>query len=164
MSTAEKVKTRPAFRAAGLIGWLALCFGVAALSSLNPIDDWYAGLNRPSFSPPNSVFGPVWTVLYLCMAIAAWLAWRPGGFAGARSALTFFLIQLALNAAWSWLFFGWHRIDWALIDIVLLWIAIVATIVLFARQHRGAALLLVPYLLWVTFAAALNFSYWQLNG
>ena len=97
------------------------------------------------------------------MGIAAWLAWRPGGFATARTALTLFLVQLALNALWSWLFFGWHRARLAFADVLLLWAAIVATLACFWRIRPLAGALLVPYLLWVSFATALNYSVWQLN-
>jgi tryptophan-rich sensory protein len=141
-----------------------LCFAVAATGALFPIDQWFDELSRPSWAPPNYVFGPVWTVLYLCMAVSAWLVWRQDGLQHATLPLTMFLVQLALNAAWSWLFFGLHRIDWAMLDIVLLLVAIVLTMVLFARRNRVASALLVPYLLWVTFATALNFAYLRLNG
>jgi len=97
------------------------------------------------------------------MGIAAWLVWRTGGFRASRSALTLFLVQLAVNALWSWLFFAWHRGGLAFADIVLLWLLIVATIVSFWRVRPLAGALLIPYLLWVSFAAALNFSVWQLN-
>lgn len=124
---------------------------------------FYAKLVRPDWAPPASVFGPVWTVLYLLMGVAAWLVWRVGGFQAARFALTLFLVQLALNALWSWLFFGWHRGALAFADIVLLWLAILATLVAFWRISLLAGVLLVPYFLWVSFAAALNYSIWQRN-
>ena len=109
------------------------------------------------------VFGPVWTVLYAVMGIAAWLVWRVGGFRAARTALTLFLVQLAVNALWSWLFFGWQLGGAAFADIALLWVLIVATLVAFWRVRPLAGVLLVPYLLWVSFAFALNYSVWQLN-
>ena len=127
-------------------------------------DEWYAQLNRPDFAPPDYVFGPVWTVLYLCMAVAAWLVWKSDRLTNTWRPLALFFTQLILNAAWTWLFFGLHRIDWAFFDIFLLLSAIAATIVFFLRTSRIAGLLLVPYLAWVTFASALNFEYWRLNA
>ncbi len=145
---------------------VVLCFGVAALGSLATyprIDDWYAALAKPSWRPPNWVFGPVWTALYLAMAVAAWLVWREKGWAGSRVPLALFGVQLALNAAWSWLFFALRSPGLGLVDILLLWIAIAATLIVFWRRSIIAGLLFVPYLAWVTFAAALNYSIWQLN-
>ncbi len=149
----------------GLIGWLALAFATAAIGSIASLnaDSFYADLTRPHWAPPASLFGPVWTVLYATMGIAAWLVWRVGGFQPARWALTLFIVQLAVNALWSWLFFGWHLGGAAFVDILLLWCLIVSTLIAFWRIRPLAGILLVPYLLWVTFAAALNFSVWQLN-
>jgi len=149
----------------GLLGWLAISFvaaGVGAMASIHA-DSFYGQLVQPTWAPPSSVFGPVWTILYGLMGIAAWLVWRTGGFRANRSALTLFLVQLAVNALWSWLFFAWHRGGLAFADIVLLWLLIVATFVSFWRVSPLAGALLIPYLLWVSFAAALNFSVWQLN-
>jgi tryptophan-rich sensory protein len=109
------------------------------------------------------VFGPVWAVLYVAIGIAAWLVWRTDGFRSARGALTLFLAQLTLNALWSWLFFGWHRGPLAFADILLLWVLIIATLIAFWRVRTLAGWLLVPYLLWVSFASALNYAVWQLN-
>jgi tryptophan-rich sensory protein len=106
----------------------------------------------------------LWTVLYLMIAVAGWLIWREAGFAGAGLPLAVYALQLVLNAAWSPLFFGLHRPDLGFVDIVLVWLSIIATIVLFYPIHVGAALLLVPYLAWVTFATALNFAVWRLNS
>ncbi len=147
----------------GLAGWLALCF-LAPLSSIwaRP-DSWYAALVKPSWNPPGWVFGPVWTTLYILMAVAAWLVWRRGGWRGQRRALSWFCAQLALNALWTPLFFGLHRIDLALGEILLLWVAILATIGAFARSSRVAAWLLAPYLAWVSFATFLTFTLWNLN-
>ena len=147
----------------GLAGWLALTFVAAFIGIRFQPGAWYAGLERPDWAPPNAVFGPVWTALYVMMGIAAWLVWREHGFRGARAALVAYVGQLALNAAWSWLFFGLHDIRAALACIIVLWFAILATTVLFARRHRIAAWLLVPYLLWVTFATALNAAFYGLN-
>lgn len=149
----------------GLIGWLAVVFiaaGTGAAASIQA-DQFYSQLRQPDWAPPASVFGPVWTALFLLMGLAAWLVWRNGGFRSASSALTLFLIQLALNALWSWLFFGWQFGALAMADLVLLWVLIIATMVAFWRISSLAGLALVPYLLWVTFAGALNYSVWQLN-
>jgi benzodiazapine receptor len=149
----------------GLLAWLAISFTAAAIGSAAAIraGAFYKELFRPEWAPPPGVFGPVWTVLYLAMAIAAWLVWRADGFQTARTALTLFLVQLALNALWSWLFFGWHLGALAFADIVLLWGLIVATLVAFWRVNRIAGALLIPYVAWVSFASALNYSVWQLN-
>jgi len=149
----------------GLLGWLAISFiasGIGAMASMRA-DSFYGQLVQPTWAPPSSVFGPVWTILYALMGIAAWLVWRAGGFRANRAALTLFLVQLAVNALWSWLFFAWHLGALAFADIVLLWLLIVATLVSFWRVRPLAGALLIPYLLWVSFAAALNFSVWQLN-
>ena len=143
---------------------IVLCFVVAGIGGLvttPSIPNWYSGLVKPSWTPPSWVFGPVWSVLYLCMAVAAWLVWRKGN---ALVPLTFFAVQLAFNAAWSWLFFGLHSPGAALIDIVLLWIAIAATTIAFWRRSVVAGLLFLPDLAWVSFAATLNFAIWRLNG
>lgn len=149
----------------GLLGWLIVSFVAAAIGAAASVQagSFYARLVRPDWSPPAYVFGPVWTFLYALMGIAAWLVWRERGFRSARYALALFLLQLAVNALWSWLFFGWHLGALAFADIVLLWLLIVATLVSFWRIKPLAALLLVPYLLWVSFASALNYSVWQLN-
>lgn len=149
----------------GLVGWLLLCLVVGALGAVASIDaaSFYTDLVRPHWAPPPTVFGPVWTVLYAMMAAAAWLAWKRGGFAAARGALSLFLLQLAANALWSWLFFAWKLGGWAFADILALWALLVATVIAFWRQRPMAGALLVPYLLWVSFAAALNYSVWQLN-
>lgn len=149
----------------GLVGWLIITFIAAAIggaASSNP-GSFYTQLVLPEWAPPSSWFGPVWTVLYALMGIAAWLVWRADGFREARGALTLFLVQLALNALWSWLFFGWHRGALAFADILLLWVLIIATLIAFWRVRVLAGALLVPYLLWVSFASALNYAVWQLN-
>lgn len=147
-----------------LLVLIVLCFAVAALGGLATtpnIPNWYAGLVKPSWNPPSWVFAPVWSVLYLSMAVAAWLVWRKGD---ALVTMILFAVQLALNAAWSWLFFGMHSTSAALIDIVLLWAAITATMIVFWRRSLVAGLLFVPYLAWVGFAAVLNYGIWRLNG
>ncbi len=149
----------------GLIGWLLFSFAASAVGAIASVNapDFYAELIRPEWSPPAWLFGPVWTVLYALMAIAAWLVWREKGFAGARLAMGLFVAQLIVNALWSWLFFAWQQGTMALVDIGLLWGLIVATIVAFWRIKPAAGLLLTPYLAWVSFAAALNFALVRLN-
>jgi tryptophan-rich sensory protein len=148
-----------------LAGFLGLCLVVAAIGgavTVPNIPTWYEGLAKPSFVPPNGVFGPVWTVLYILMAIAAWLVWRAS--AGQRALpIGLFLIQLTFNALWSPLFFGAHLILVGLIDIALLVVSLTATSIVFWRTRRVAGLLLVPYLAWGIFATALNAAIWRLN-
>lgn len=149
----------------GLVGWLLLaCIagGIGAAASVRAAE-FYGQLAQPSWAPPAAVFGPVWSVLYVLMGIAAWLVWRRGGWAAQRRALTVFVAQLALNALWSWLFFGWHLGALAMLDIVVLWGLIVVTVVMFWRARPLAGALLLPYLAWVSFATALNYAVWQLN-
>lgn len=150
----------------GLVGWLIVSFSASAVGAVASIQakDFYSQLAQPDWAPPPYVFGPVWTVLYALMGIAAWLVWRSGGFHTNRLALMLFLLQLAFNAIWSWLFFAWHQGAMALVDVLVLWFFIVATIVSFWRVRPLAGVLLIPYLLWVSFASALNFSLWQLNS
>lgn len=150
---------------AALIVWSAVCFVAAAVGAAASVRaaSFYAELVRPDWAPPAAVFGPVWALLYASMAIAAWLVWNRRGAQLARMALSVFVLQLILNALWSWLFFGWHQGALAFADIVLLWLSIAATLVLFWRIVPLAGLLLVPYLAWVTFASALNYEVWQLN-
>ena len=124
---------------------------------------WYDGLAKPSFNPPGWVFAPVWSVLYLLMGVSAWLIWRSSVGSARRRALLLFVVQLALNGIWSFLFFGLRSPGWAAPEIVLLWCAIVATLLAFAKINRLAAGLLAPYLLWVSFAVALNLAIWNLN-
>ncbi|KQZ19740.1 sensory protein TspO [Mesorhizobium sp. Root552] len=126
--------------------------------------EWYQRLNKPSWRPPDWLFGPVWTFLYATIALAGWLVWREAGFGDAVLPLSAYGTQLLLNAAWSPIFFGLHRIGWALVDMVLLWLSIVATIVLFYPIDAAAAAMLVPYLCWVSFALLLNLSVWQRNS
>jgi tryptophan-rich sensory protein len=152
-------------QALGLAAWLLVCFvaaGIGAAASVQAAG-FYAQLNQPAWAPPASVFGPVWSVLYLLMGLAAWLVWRQRDIRATRTPLTLFVLQLALNALWSWLFFGWHLGGLAFADIVLLWGFIIWTLVAFWRQSTVAGAMLVPYVLWVTFAAALNYAIWQLN-
>ncbi|MEO6687705.1 MAG: TspO/MBR family protein [Dokdonella sp.] len=149
----------------GLVCWLAVAAAAAAIGAVASIDAsaYYAQLHQPAWAPPSSVFGPVWSVLYFLMGLAAWMVWRVAGFRPARAALALFLAQLAVNALWSWLFFAWHRGAIAFADIGLLWALIVMTLIAFWRIKPLAGALLIPYLLWVSFASALNYTVWQLN-
>lgn len=149
----------------GLVAWLAVCFLAAAMGAAASVQagSFYTQLVRPEWAPSAQWFGPVWTILYALMGIAAWLVWRVGGFRATARALALFLVQLAFNALWSWLFFAWHLGALAFADIILLWLLILATIIAFWRIRLVAGALLVPYLLWVSFATALNYSVWQLN-
>lgn len=152
-------------QAIGLAGWLLATFAAAAVGAFAPANagEFYQELARPSWAPPGWLFGPAWTVLYLLMGIAAWLVWRARGFAGARSALIMFLIQLAANALWTWLFFVWRQGGLAFAEIVVLWVLIVVTMSLFWRVSRVAAALLLPYLAWVAFAVVLTYAIWERN-
>ncbi len=151
------------FSIVSLIGWLLICFAAAGIGLRFPPDAWFEHLRKPSWNPPNRLFAPVWTVLYVLMAVAAWRVWEEGGLTQAGLPLALFLLQLALNAAWTWIFFGWHQPRWAFFEIVVLWSAILATLLAFQQQTWIAGLLLVPYLAWVSFAAVLNFTIWRLN-
>jgi benzodiazapine receptor len=142
---------------------LGLCFGAGWVGSRFPPGEWYDQLEKPSWNPPNWVFAPVWTALYFSMGLAAWLVWRRSGLAKARVALSFYVAQLVVNAMWSWLFFGLHRPGTAFAEIVLLWVLVLSTLLLFWRRVTFAGALFIPYLIWVSFAAALNFSLWRLN-
>jgi benzodiazapine receptor len=150
---------------AGLMAWLGTAFVAAAVGGAATVDAgaFYGQLTQPPWAPPSWLFGPVWTVLYLTMGIAAWLVWRSPEPGQARPALALFLLQLVLNSLWSWLFFGWRLGGWAFADIVALWFLIVATGIAFWRIRRCAGWLLLPYFLWVSFALVLNYSIWQLN-
>jgi len=147
----------------GLLGWLLAAFAAGAVGAVASVDaaSFYAQLSKPSWAPPAWVFGPVWSALYALMGIAAWLVWRSPDSKGA--ALGLFGAQLAANALWSWLFFAWHRGALAAVEVLVLLALIVATVMAFWRTSRLAALLLVPYLLWVTFASALTWAVWRSN-
>jgi len=138
--------------------------GLSGYATAGGVSTWYPTLVKPSFNPPAWVFGPVWTLLYIMMGVAAFLVWRQGPAAeGVRLALAAFVIQIVLNGLWSILFFGLQTPGWALVEIILLWLAIVATLVLFWRVVPAAGVLLIPYLAWVSFATVLNASLWWLN-
>jgi len=148
----------------GLALWLGLALAAGWIGSRFMPGEWYASLAKPAWNPPNAVFAPVWTVLYLFMGVAAWLVWRKAGFSGATVPLALFLLQLALNSLWSYLFFGLQQPMLAFFEIVVLWIAILATTLGFWKVTPAAGVLLVPYLCWVAFAAALNLQLWRLNA
>ncbi len=147
----------------GAVGWLVLVFGAAALGARFLPDEWYRLLKKPVWNPPNSVFAPVWTILYLLIAAAAWWVWRAHGISGALLPLLLFIVQLILNAAWTWLFFGLHRIRDALFDIEALWVVIALTLISFWMLEPLAGIFLLPYLAWVSFAGFLNLTIWRLN-
>lgn len=149
----------------GLVGWLVLCFSAAAIGGLASANagDFYTQLTRPGWAPPAWLFGPVWTLLYAIMAVAAWLVWKTQGWRNARSALSLFVVQLAANALWTWLFFVWHLGAMAFAEILLLLLLIATTAVLFRRISTLAGALLLPYLAWVSFASALSYAMWQGN-
>jgi tryptophan-rich sensory protein len=150
---------------AGLLAWLGLVFVAAALGAVASLDApvFYAQLAKPGWAPPAWVFGPVWSVLYLLMAIAAWLVWRERGRPGQALALGLFVVQLAANALWSWLFFGWYRGALAFAEVLVLLALVVATAVAFGRIQRTAGWLLAPYVAWVSFASALTWVVWRSN-
>ena len=152
-------------QAVGLAGWLGLVFVAAAVGAAASIEasSFYAQLVRPAWAPPASAFGPVWSVLYLLMGIAAWLVWREHSASARRTALALFVVQLAANALRSWLFFAWHNGALAFADVLVLLALIAATGVTFWRVHRLAGALLLPYFAWVCLASALTWSVWQNN-
>ena len=149
----------------GFSGWFLVTFLAAALGARASISasSFYADLALPAWAPPASLFGPVWTALYAMMALAAFLVWRQRGWRAAAPALRLYLLQLGINALWSWLFFGWKLGALAFADILLLLALIVTTLVAFWRVHKLAACLLLPYLAWVSFASVLNYAVWQAN-
>lgn len=149
-----------------LVPFIVVCFAAAGIGSFftnTSVNTWYAQLRKPDWTPPNWLFAPVWTTLYVLMAISAWLVWRGTEWSAARSALVLFAIQLALNTLWSLVFFGLREVRLAFVEIMLLWMMIVATAVAFRPLSPLAACLLLPYLLWVGFASYLNFRIWQIN-
>jgi tryptophan-rich sensory protein len=152
--------------ALGLIAAVLICSLAAAVggaATAAAVRTWYPTLRKPTWNPPARLFGPIWSVLYLMMAVAVWLVWRTRDAADVRVALGLFTLQLALNVLWSVLFFGLRRPGGALLDIVVLWIAILSTAVVFWPLDPIGSVLLLPYLAWVTFAAALNGSIFRLN-
>lgn len=161
------VRNRPSLRdAVGLLVFLALCFAVSGLGGLitaQSVGTWYQDLAKPAFNPPDWIFAPVWTTLYLLMAVSAWRVWRRAGLRDGRTALLAFGVQLALNLGWSATFFGLTMPGLALVVVLLLLAAIAVVIRLFWAVDRPAAVLLVPLLAWVGFATLLNAAIWRLN-
>lgn len=147
----------------GLLGFIGANFAAALSGAVFTPGDWYRSLAKPRWNPPDWLFGPAWAVLYTMIAISGWLVWREHGFAGAAVPLAAYGVQLLLNAGWSAIFFGMRRPDLAFVELVVFWVAILVTLVLFWPLQRTAALLLVPYLAWVTFAGVLNLTLWRMN-
>ncbi|MBI1373198.1 MAG: tryptophan-rich sensory protein [Phycisphaera sp.] len=154
----------------GLVVAIVICFaagGIGNAATMPELAGWYAGIAKPTWTPPGWVFGPVWSLLYVMMALAAWQVWRRAGADGAVSAtkpLAIFVVQLVLNALWSVIFFGMHEPGWAAVELAVLWIAIAATLILFWRRSTPAGVLLAPYLTWVSFALLLNIAIWRMNA
>lgn len=136
---------------------------ITGIGTASGVDTWFKILDKPSFNPPNSVFAPVWTVLYVLMGISLYLIWKSPEGKTRGNALTIFVIQLLLNFSWSFIFFYFRQTGWALAEIVVLWFCIIAMLTLFYRVSKTAAFLQMPYLLWVSFATALNAAIWRLN-
>lgn len=150
-----------------LVGLLVFCFaaaGIGGAATTTSVGGWYQTLAKPSWNPPDWIFGPVWTVLYFLMAVAAWAVWRRSGWPAAITPLGWFAVQLALNVGWSIIFFGLRNPGAAFVEILVLWLAIAVTLVSFVRRSAVAAWLLVPYLVWTSFAVVLNAVIWRLNS
>jgi translocator protein len=141
---------------------LLVGFG-AGFATANAINSWYSELQKPFFSPPNWLFAPVWTILYILMGVSFYLVWKLPETSKRNIALFVFVLHLLLNGTWSFIFFNQHAIGLAFADIFILWIMIIVTMYLFSSLSKPAAWLLYPYLLWVSYASVLNFSIWQLN-
>ncbi len=157
---------RPLVDLVALALFVALCLGIGSLGAAitaSSVGSWYADLAKPSFNPPNAVFGPVWTVLYVMMAVAAWRVWRAADRDATRGPLTLFALQLALNLGWSLVFFGLQKIAAALATIVVLDVAVLVTLLAFRTVDRLAGLLMMPYLAWILFATVLNIAIWRIN-
>lgn len=143
-----------------LLAFVVLCVATASTGAIFQPGAWYEALAKPSWTPPNWLFPVVWTILYIMIALAGWLVWRAVGFGGA---IFFWGLQLVLNGAWSWLFFGQRRMDLAMIDVALLWLSIATFILLALPVSLWAGLFFVPYLVWVSIAAMLNLTVWRMN-
>ena len=154
-STSSKLRN-----ALALVGFIVITFCTPLMSIGSMPGEWYAALIKPAWNPPSWIFGPAWTLLYTLMAVAAWLVWKRVGFS---RPLAFYFVQLALNAAWTPIFFGAHQLGWALVEIILMWIMILLTLLSFRRVTPTAGWLFVPYLAWVSFASFLNLTLWRLN-
>lgn len=149
--------------ATGFVGWLIICFAAAWVGSLATPGQWYAELEKPPFNPPDWMFAVIWTILYLLMAVAAWMVWKRKGFPGAAVPLTLFFIQLGLNVAWPWIFFSLQAPGWAFAEIILLWFSLLLTMSSFWIENPPAGALLVPYLGWISYAALINYTIWRMN-
>jgi tryptophan-rich sensory protein len=146
---------------------ILICVGIGAIAGFvtagESSSDWYMNLQKPSFQPPSWLFSPVWTFLYIMMGIALWMVWKKPNSRERNIAITIFFAQLLFNFLWSIIFFNWHGVGMALIDILVLWVLILSTIFSFGKLSKTAAWLLVPYISWVTFATILNYAIWQMN-
>lgn len=162
--TSSPFRNTVAGQGLALLVFVALSFAAATMGAFFSPGEWYQELNKPSWNPPPWIFGPVWNVLYLLMAFSAWLVWREGGLQKQRLPLSFYGLQLCLNAVWTPVFFGGQWPAGGFVVIILLWLAIVVTILRFWPVHRWAAWLMVPYLIWVSFASVLNAALWRLNS
>ncbi len=147
-----------------LVLWIGISLAAGLAGSQFQPGDWYQSLAKPSWNPPGWVFGPVWTMLYIMMGVAAWLIWKHSGFSGAGPALWIFLVQLVLNGLWSYLFFGLRSPFTAFMEILVLWAAILLTVILFWRIRSLAGILILPYIAWVSFASVLNYTIWKMNS
>jgi benzodiazapine receptor len=150
----------------GLFVALALCFfaaGIGAFAASRGLNEWYPALRKPSWNPPSWVFGFIWSSLYTMMAVASWLVWRRRATAPVATPLSVFAVQLLLNAAWPMLFFSLRSPGLGFLEIILLWLVVATTVGMFWRVSNAAGMVMVPYLLWITFAMALNGSIWSLN-
>ena len=166
MSEPTKVHLRKSRDLLGFFAFIILCLAVSGIGgavTATSVDTWYQTLEKPLFNPPDWVFAPVWTALFTMMGVAAWRVWRLRPIEETRKALAVFVVQLCLNLAWSFLFFGLQRIDLALVEIVILLVAIIVNAIMFRRIDRLAGLMFVPYTAWVTYATILNASLWLLN-
>jgi tryptophan-rich sensory protein len=138
--------------------------GLSGFFTANNVGTWYTTIQKPSWNPPNWIFGPVWTTLYILMGIALYLVWKEDSSDFLKKlAIVFFTLQLVLNFFWSFIFFQQHEMGWALVEIIALWLAILVTIFSFANISKTAAWLLVPYIAWVSFATILNYTLWKIN-
>jgi len=166
MPEENSIEANPMRNWLALGGFLAICFlvsGIGGWVTATSVGTWYETLEKPAFNPPDWVFGPVWTALYIMIAVAGWLVWRKAGFSGAKPAFIVYFVQLGLNLLWSFLFFGAQNPAVALAGILALLASIVATALLFSRIDRVAAMLFLPYAAWVAFASVLNGSIAYLN-
>jgi len=147
----------------GFIGWFIVCFVAGWIGSMAVSGDWYTELRKPPFNPPDWVFSAIWIILYILMAVSAWLVWGKRGFLGTKIPMTLFIIQLGLNAAWPWIFFNLKAPGWAFLEIIILWFFLLFTLSSFWIENPPAAALLVPYFGWISYAALINYTIWRIN-